>query len=293
VRKYLCLLITIFYILTATNYANGIGRQVFANEVINPLPIRSGPVTALPWDKDPEFLKAKAANDTPVLLGAYKTVLLDPLPGEEYNVHLGARILCGTVVKSGSVFSQNKTVGPYSASKGFKKGPVYLGSKVGTVTGGGVCKIATTLYNVAVLSNFPIVERHYHGMPVSYTPYGQDATVTYRGKLDFKFKNTKPYPILIWSQGIGDTLYIGFYGRDASPTVKWQHRVLSVQKTTTIYRKNSKLHAGKKKVIVIGMDGKTVESWVKIYYPDGKVQTKKMGISRYRPLPNVIEVGGK
>lgn len=103
-------------------------------------------------------------------------------------------------------------------------------------------------------------------MPISYVPYGQDATVAY-GCRDFKFKNSKSSSILIWSQCIGNTLHIGFYGRQASPKVEWHHKVLSVKKTKTIYKKNLKLRAGTKKVIVHGMDGKIVKSWVKYITP--------------------------
>jgi hypothetical protein len=111
-------------------------------------------------------------------------VLKDPLPGEESNVHLAAKILSGAIVNPGEIFSQNERIGPYSESRGFQKGPTYNGSKLSTTIGGGVCKIASTLYNAAILSNLPIVERHPHGMPVPYVPYGQDATVSY-GKIDF------------------------------------------------------------------------------------------------------------
>ena len=268
--------------LSYTGYA-------FSKETVSILPMRSGPTTKLPWANDKRFLNAKKTNNTPILMAAYKTVLIDPSPGEEYNVHLSARLLCGKILKSGRVFSQNKTVGPYTITKGYRKGPTYTAGKVIKTTGGGVCKLATTLYNVVVLSNLQIIERYYHSMPVSYVPYGQDATVSY-GAHDFKFKNNKSFPILIWSKGVGDTLYIGFYGRGPSPKVSWNHKVLSVQKTKTIFKKNSKLKNGKRKVIIYGMDGKRVKSWIKIQYPNGKVQFKQLGVSKYKPLPYVIQI---
>lgn len=224
----------------------------FAAQIGEPLPILSGPVTVLPWDNEEAFMKAKYANNTNKLIAAYKRVLLDPLVGEEYNVLLAAKLI--------------------------------------TTTGGGICKVATTLYNVAVLSNLPILERHYHNMPVSYTPYGQDATVSY-GSYDFRFKNDTSSQILIWAQGIDDTLYIGFYGNYTPPKIEWLHETLDVNKTTAIYVKNKKLEPGSLRTVVHGMDGKKVKSSVKITYPDGTQKTKSMGISRYKPLPYVIEMG--
>lgn len=250
----------------------------------------SGPVKTLPWDEDENFIAKMHKNGTTTLLGAYHTVLHDPLPGEEENVHLGARLLSGKTLKSGEVFSQNLTIGPYDSSRGYKRGPTYSGTNVTTTIGGGVCKIASTLYNVAVLSNLEIVERHCHGMPVPYVPYGQDATVSY-GTYDFKFKNNTPNPILIWAQGIDNVLYIAFYGTGSSPEIEWHHQILHVQKASVIYKKNNSLPHGQKKVLEEGMDGASVKSWITIKNSDGTLEIKKMGSSYYRPLPYLIELG--
>lgn len=274
----------LFFISDCTKYC------IAKDQNFKSLPILSGPVTVLPWDNEEAFLKAKGENNTSRLIAAYKTVLLDPLPGEEYNVHLAAKLLSGTIINAGSIFSMNNSIGPYTVSKGFRKGPTYVGTKLINTTGGGICKVATTLYNTAVLSNLQISERHYHSMPVSYIPYGQDATVSY-GCYDFAFKNNASSSILIWAQGIGDTLYIGFYGDYIPPKVEWHHETLDVTKTTTIYIRNQKLTAGTKRTLVEGMDGMTVKSYVNIIFPDGTVEVKNMGISRYRPLPYVVEIG--
>lgn len=250
----------------------------------------SGPVADLPWADDDQFRKAIAENDTQVLMAAFRTVLKDPLPGEEFNVHLAARLLCGTVVQPGQVFSQNKQIGPYNKARGFREGPTYSGANLITTTGGGVCKIASTLYNVAVLSNLPIVERRNHSMPVPYVPYGQDATVA-DGVIDFKFKNDQSFPILVWAQGINNTLYIAFYGKEKPPQIEWHHETLSQVTAPTVTKKNPALPAGAKKLVVEGMDGKAVRSWVTIVQPDGTTTIRKMGVSYYRPFPNIVEVG--
>ncbi len=252
-------------------------------------PDKSGPVTELPWEEDQKFIEAQKENETDVLLAGYVTVLRDPLPGEEYNVHLAADSLAGRVVLPEHVFSQNNSIGPYVESRGYKKGPTYVGSRVTTTTGGGVCKIASTLYNVSILSNMGIVERHSHGMPVPYVPYGQDATVAY-GVKDFKFKNNKDYPVLIWAKGIENNLYIAFYGKEKPPKIKWQHNVLATTKAPREYRINPDLKEGEEKVIIEGMDGARVDSCVIIEHPDGTTEKKNLGISYYRPMPYLIEV---
>lgn len=248
----------------------------------------SGPITEVPWENEQAFTAAKAVNHCPILMGAYKTVLKDPLPGEEENVHLAARYISGSVLTPNNVFSQNNTAGPYTTDRGYKEGPTYFGANVSTTTGGGVCKIASTLYNVVVLSNLAIAERHNHSMPVPYVPYGQDATVYY-GVKDFKFKNNTDYPVMIWAQGIDNVLYIGIYGQVTPPKVEWKHDVIQVTKAQIIYQTNSSLPTDTENMLHEGMDGATIDSTITLTYPDGKTETRNMGRDYYSPLPYIIE----
>lgn len=251
--------------------------------------VTSGPCSDMPWKEDEDFRTAQQKNDTGVLLAGYRTVLRDPLPGEEYNVHLAASMLAGIIIKPGEVFSQNGRIGPYTMERGFQKGPTYIGSTLTTTIGGGVCKIASTLYNVSCLSNLEIVERHNHSMPVPYVPYGQDATVAY-GSRDFKFRNTTGAAMMIWAKGIENVLYIGFYGKEPVNAVEWRHEFLETTKAPNIIKTVDNLAKGEEKLVLEGMDGAVVKSWLIIHDPAG-VKEKFMGVSSYKPMANVIEKG--
>lgn len=247
------------------------------------------PVTkALPWESQTEFIKRQSALGVANRLAGFETKLPDPLPGEEENVRLAARLLAGQTVKPGQTFSLVQTIGPFSRTRGYQSGPVYVGSEVRTGTGGGVCKIATTLYNVAILSNLPIVERKNHGMLVPYVPPGQDATIN-SGHPDLQFRNDSKGPLLIWSSTVGTTLYIAIYGVDPAPAVSWGHQVLDVKAFSTVYHTNAALPAGSEKIIVPGAEGMTVKSWVDIVYADGHTEKRELGTDQYRPMPRVIE----
>ncbi|MHB1421002.1 MAG: VanW family protein [Bacillota bacterium] len=242
----------------------------------------------LPWEASVDFLRFKEKHGELVRMAAFRTVLPDPLPGEEFNVHLAAERLSGTVIQPGEIFSQNQRLGPYTASRGFRKGPTYMGSNIIESYGGGVCKIASTLYNVVVYSNLQVIERHPHGMTVPYVPPGQDATVSF-GNRDFRFMNNTVSPIIIWSMAEGNTLYISIYGKSTPPKVIWHHRTLNQEQYYPVYRFNPSLPKGEKKVIIPGSNGLTVKSWVTIQKEVGRVEIKDMGISYYRPMVEVIE----
>ena len=267
-----------------------IESNILLNETIEnyDIPEVSGEVDNLPWRNDEDFLKAKEKYDTPILMAGFCAVLKNPLPGEEYNVSLAAKGIKGKVIKPSNIFSQNNSIGPYTEKRGFKEGASYIGDKIIMTEGGGVCKIATTLYNLVVLSNLEIVERHNHSMPINYVPYGQDATVSF-GVKDFRFENTTDGNILIWSQLIENRLYMAFYGIQKSPRVTWNHEIRDIIEPSIKYVKNESLKKGEMKTVIEGLKGANVKSSITIEWEDGTVEMKNMGISRYLPLPKLIE----
>ncbi len=242
----------------------------------------------LSWEDDSSFLELCGQYGAILRLAAFQTTLPDPLPGEKDNVALAADLLAGAIVLPGDYFSLNQTIGPYNRERGFKDGPAYSGNNVVSAVGGGVCKIATTLYNVAVLANLNILERHVHGMLVPYVPPGQDATIVY-GIKDFSFKNNSEYPLVIWADTEGDDLTIAIYGGAYPPKVIWHHELLGWQKRQTIYRNNINLLPGEEKIVIPGADSVTVKSWITIENFDGAPLTKDLGVNYYKPMPQVIE----
>ena len=49
--------------------------------------------------------------------------------------------------------------------------------------------------------------------------------------------------------------------------------------------------AGEKKIVLKGLDGATVKSQVIVHYKDGSTKIRDMGISKYYPLPQIVETG--
>ncbi len=114
------------------------------------------------------------------------------------NLILASNKINGTVLMPGETFSYNQVVGERSIAAGYKEAPIYVNGKVEDGLGGGICQIATTLYNAVVYADLEVVERANHQFVPSYVGAGRDATVVY-GAIDFKFKNNRNYPIKIIS----------------------------------------------------------------------------------------------
>lgn len=118
-------------------------------------------------------------------------------PNRTTNLKLACKAIDGTIVYPGEVFSFNQTVGIRTAGKGYKPAPIFTGTTGHEDgVGGGVCQVASTMFNAALYCNFAIVERHQHSQRVVYCPLGRDAAIFW-GSEDFKFRNTSKFPIKI------------------------------------------------------------------------------------------------
>ena len=112
------------------------------------------------------------------------------------NLKLAMNKLNGVVVSPGETFSYNKTLGKRTAEAGYREAGGFAGGRVVQTLAGGICQISSTLYDAVVYANLEIVERHNHMFLAGYVGAGKDATVVY-GAYDFKFKNTRKYPIML------------------------------------------------------------------------------------------------
>lgn len=114
------------------------------------------------------------------------------------NLRIASKAINGTVLEPGQTFSFNKVVGERTTAKGYKAAHVFSGPSTTVMgVGGGVCQVASTMFNAALLGNFKIVERHQHSQRVSYVPLGRDAAI-YWGSQDFKFQNNTSNPVKIY-----------------------------------------------------------------------------------------------
>lgn len=114
------------------------------------------------------------------------------------NLRISTEDLNGTVIYPGEIFSLDDKLGERTVQKGYRYAPIFSDGKTVKGLAGGICQTSTTLYNTALFANLEIVERHKHGLPVSYINKGRDATV-YRNVYDLRIKNNTEYPIYIKS----------------------------------------------------------------------------------------------
>ena len=124
-----------------------------------------------------------------------------------HNIQTGASYFNNTLLMPGEEFSCTDGIGPTTLERGFVSANTYVGGKVVTGMGGGVCQIATTLYNAELRAGILPTERQNHMMTVGYVGIGLDATLA-DDLIDLRFVNTYDYPLIITTSSTAGSLTV-------------------------------------------------------------------------------------
>jgi vancomycin resistance protein YoaR len=114
-----------------------------------------------------------------VRMASTVTDLSERTPAQRRNIEKTGEFLSDLVLQSGEDFSLNAHAGPYTLERGFLPERSFLGKSVADSPGGGVCQVASTLYNAALQAGLRILERIPHSQEVHSVPKGRDATLAY------------------------------------------------------------------------------------------------------------------
>lgn len=208
------------------------------------------------------------------------------------NVSLAGKIIDGTILAPGEVFSFNEVVGQRTKQRGFQEAGVYVNGKVDQGIGGGICQVSTTLYNAALLADLEIVERRNHSLTVPYVPLSRDAAVSW-GTQDLKFKNNTDYYIYIHTKLTNDTITFDLFSTKDNKTVELISTTLEKKEAPIQYIEESKMDAGKEVVVDKGHDGYKSKLIKKVYVNGKLVEEKTIANDRYLSAPKVIKKGTK
>jgi vancomycin resistance protein YoaR len=155
------------------------------------------------------------------LIDKGSTSFAGSIPEKKFNIALAAQKINGTVVPPGGTFSFNKEVGPTTLDAGFQWGFAIEGGASGPKTvpsvAGGICQVATTLFQPVFWAGYALEERYSHGYWIpAYTSrgvVGLDVTVDPDTGLDFKWTNPTDDYVLVQAGVSGDNVEFALYGQ--------------------------------------------------------------------------------
>ena len=219
------------------------------------------------------------------------TELGDSSSNRIHNVALMAEILDNRLVMPGETFSFNDAVGPRTPERGFLEGMAIVDGLLIPSIGGGVCQVATTLYDAAFAMGLQIVERHNHDFYISHYGLGMDATVAWPD-LDLKFNNNTAKPILIRATSDASTMLVNLYsapsdGRTIETNVSERYDIKPPEKR---YMEDPFAPAKQVTKYVDGQEGFAVDV-TRDVKRDGTTLSHDVFVSTYSSQPDTYIVG--
>ena len=240
---------------------------------------------------------SKTINDIgleafPYLISEFSTKYDASNINRSQNLAIAAGKINGTVLMPGEEFSFNQVVGKRTIEEGYKDAKIYQDGQVVDGLAGGICQISSTLYNTVVKANLEVTERRNHSFTTSYIRAGQDATVVY-GVIDFKFKNTRTYPIKISASvnsGIAEFKINGI-----KEEVEYDISLYPVTTGTipysTQYIPDPSLAPGQQVTVQRGASGYKVTTYKDVKL-DGKLVSRELYTTdTYSPMKAIVRVG--
>jgi vancomycin resistance protein YoaR len=213
-------------------------------------------------------------------------------PDRQTNVRITTEYATNVILAPGEVYDFDKQIGPRTEARGYKMAPGIIGAgRLEDVFGGGICQVATTLFNAAFFAGLDIVERKNHSLYIDHYPKGRDATVTADGP-NLRFRNDTKHHILVRgaSDGINTTFVI--YGTDEGRKVSYTTSdFYDVVKREQANFSASWLGPGTTFIKLAGQEGKKIDVIRIVKAKDGTVIHKDTFVSTWKMIPQEVQVG--
>lgn len=253
-------------------------------------------VCKIPVKKEYPRITAKVLAELSDKLGSFTTYYEKYDVDRCHNIENGTGFINKSLVNPGETFSVYKAVSPFSYEHGYLTAGAYENGLVVQRYGGGICQVATTLYNAAIRAEMKIVERHNHSMTIHYVPLSFDAAIAGADQ-DFRFQNNGKYPVYIYGKAGKGKITFTIYGKDTREKgrkIKFESRVLSTfYPVTKVVGKDPGLKKGRERVEFFGTIGHTAELWKKIYIYGKLKKQYKFNSSSYMAAPRRVIKGTK
>lgn len=219
-----------------------------------------------------------------------------PLSGSSdriHNIELLCELINNSLVAPGEEWSFNGRTGERTAEKGFGTAPVIINGKHEDQLGGGICQVATCVYNAACFSGLGIAERVNHDFYISsYDDDGfADATVSWE-KPDLRWVNDMSTYVLLTAETNDEDVIISFWGTKDGRTVECQRGEWKEgEKYKRIQENSDQLPAGTTETTQTGQDGKSIDIRYLCKAANGEVLHDITFHSVYSAQNEIVTVG--
>ncbi len=220
------------------------------------------------------------------------------------NVQKAVDLLNGRTIAQGETLSLNAVLGPRTLDSGWKKAAEFQDGAYTASPGGGVCMVATALYNAAIRAEMEVVEIRQHSLPTDYVDGGLDATISTGGP-DLKIHNPYNTAVTLDVYLEDNNIIVEVWGPQFDRVVDFYSKKISVTaKPETVYHYNATMTPGGQPIppgaeipYVVSCPGAVFRVYKRVSIPDiktGERVFKEILFSEvtYKAIEGAVYVNG-
>lgn len=223
---------------------------------------------------------------------SYTTQYAEGVEARNHNIHLASDYLTNSIVKAnGGTWSFNDIAGEATTERGYQGAGAIVSGEYTDAVGGGICQVATTIFNSVYEAGYPVEERRNHTLYIASYPEGRDAAIAYPD-FDLVWRNDSNSDVLLVMSYTNSSVTATLYGVDpgyvvSSEVGEWKEG----KKHKTTYRKDETLKQGEEVVETAGSDGREITVVRTVRDKAGNLLHEQSFNSVYQPIDEVIVQG--
>lgn len=226
-----------------------------------------------------------------VKISSFTTQYASGAEARNNNIHVAADALDDSICKAGETWSFLALSGETTPDKGYQDAGAIIGGEYSDAIGGGICQVATTVFNAVYDAGYPIERRYNHSLYIASYPEGRDAAIAYPD-MDLIWRNDTESDVLLVMSYTNSSVTATLYGVDPGYEVtteygEWQEG----EPYRTIIRQDSDYPVGEEFVESSGADGRSITIVRTVKDRNGNIIQEKEFHSNYNPKNKVVVQG--
>ncbi len=226
-----------------------------------------------------------------VKISSFTTQYASGAEARNNNIHVAADALDDSICKAGETWSFLALSGETTPDKGYQDAGAIIGGEYSDAIGGGICQVATTVFNAVYDAGYPIERRYNHSLYIASYPEGRDAAIAYPD-MDLIWRNDTESDVLLVMSYTNSSVTATLYGVDPGYEVtttygEWQEG----EPYRTIVRQDPDYPVGKEFVESSGTDGRSITIVRTVKDRNGNIIQEKEFNSNYNPKNKVVVQG--
>lgn len=227
-------------------------------------------------------------------INSFTTEYAEGVEARNFNIHLMADRLSNSIIPAnGGSWSFLDTSGPITEDNGYQNAGAIIAGEYSDAIGGGVCQVATTVFNSVYEAGYPVTQRRNHSLYIASYPEGRDAAIVDSDpRIDLQWENDTSSDILLRMSYTDSSVTCTLYGVDPGYQVstevgEWQEG----ETYSTHYVTDDTLSPGDEVIEQYGADGRSITVIRTVTNADGEVLHQDTFSSNYAAKDKIIARG--